>query len=259
MNVIDTLQNNLGLGASVESTSESQSTANTDGINQVFGGLMSLMQQSTSDNSTQDDSNMDSAIDSIQKSLFSAIGLDQFTEDSLSQLTSLDSIANLQTSLLSSLNANLFGAATTAIAAQPEVTTTDLSELNPDSSLLGSIQDISNYVVGDDGLGMDDFFDTINILNHVPIVSDIYQNTSNTSVDPVSELLGGFVYGGPIGVAFAAADMAIESFSGKSIYNNVTDFIFEDAEKESIESTVSQVTNTIEQANKAYSFVSRTY
>ncbi|MFA3791138.1 hypothetical protein AB6T38_08465 [Aliiglaciecola sp. SL4] len=259
MNVIDTLQNNLGLGASVESTSESQSTANTDGINQVFGGLMSLMQQSTSDNSTQDDSNMDSAIDSIQKSLFSAIGLDQFTEDSLSQLTSLDSIANLQTSLLSSLNANLFGAATAAITAQPEVTTTDLSELNSDSSLLGSIQDISNYVVGDDGLGMDDFFDTINILNHVPIVSDIYQNTSNTSVDPVSELLGGFVYGGPIGVAFAAADMAIESFSGKSIYNNVTDFIFEDAEKESIESTVSQVTNTIEQANKAYSFVSRTY
>ncbi|MBU2878401.1 hypothetical protein [Aliiglaciecola lipolytica] len=259
MNVIDTLQNNLGLGTAVETPSASESSASSEGINQVFGGLMSLMQQNDSDNSAEENANMDSAIDSIQKSLFSAIGLDQFTEDSLSQLTSLDSIANLQTSLLSSLSANLFSSATAAISAEPEVSTTDLSALNSDTTLLGSIQDISNYVIGEDGLGMDDFFDTINILNHIPIVSDIYQNTSHTSVDPVSELLGGFVYGGPIGMAFAAADMAIESFSGKSIYNNVTDYMFEDADKETIESTVSQVTNTIEQANKAYSFVSRNY
>ncbi|MDO6694609.1 hypothetical protein Q4574_15035 [Aliiglaciecola sp. 3_MG-2023] len=257
MNLIDSLQNSLGLSSTTEVETNSSVSTSTAGLDQAFGSLLSLMQDSENTSSDAESSGISATIDSMQKNLVTAIGLDQFAGDALSQLSSLSSITNLQTSLLSNLNASLFSAAIPS--GETDVSATDLSETATDRTFLSSVEDFSNYIVGDDGLGVDDLFDTVNILNHIPVVSDIYQSTSEIDVDPVAEIIGGYAYGGPIGVAFAAADMALESYTGKSIYHTVADFFFEDTEKASIESTVSQVTDSIDQANKAYNFVTRSY
>jgi hypothetical protein len=45
-----------------------------------------------------------------------------------------------------------------------------------------------------------DFLDTINPLQHIPIVSSIYQSISNDTLSYGAKIAGGALFGGPIGL-----------------------------------------------------------
>mgnify|MGYP000182467125 CR=1 FL=1 len=92
-----------------------------------------------------------------------------------------------------------------------------------------NLSDTLSGVFGDDGLGIKDGFDALNLLNHVPIVSEVYQNVSESHVSAASKLTGGLLYGGVTGLSFSALDLAVEYVSGSSISENILKFDYADA------------------------------
>jgi len=70
---------------------------------------------------------------------------------------------------------------------------------------------------GEDGFGFDDFLDVINPLQHLPIISTIYRAATGDEISPGARIIGGAVFGGPIGFAAAIANAAVEEASGKDI------------------------------------------
>ncbi|MEP2653941.1 MAG: hypothetical protein ABJH06_18340 [Paraglaciecola sp.] len=262
MTIIDNLQSlwDTGLSSQTEETVAAETSEN-EALNQGFSGLFSMLQGENSDGESGDAQlGTEAVIDSIQQSLMSAMGFTNALGDGVSKLSSLSSIANMQSSLLSSLQASLFSSATESASSFVGETTSivkGVEEFDSFSNTWNAIDDVSDYLTGADGLAFADVFDSVNILNHVPLISDVYQNEIEHEISPISELVGGYAFGGPVGLAYSAADLAIESISGKSIYENISDFLFSDAEQESIENTVTQVTDTILQTNQAYSFVRR--
>lgn len=64
----------------------------------------------------------------------------------------------------------------------------------------------------------DDFFSTlldiINPLQHIPLISNLYRELTGDEIEPAARLVGGAVFGGPIGFASASANVLLEQTSG---------------------------------------------
>jgi hypothetical protein len=59
--------------------------------------------------------------------------------------------------------------------------------------------------------------DTVNPLQHIPGVSTAYQETTGDTMNPIANMAGGFLFGGPVGLIAGAASSFLEMISGKSI------------------------------------------
>lgn len=70
---------------------------------------------------------------------------------------------------------------------------------------------------GEDGFTFGDFLDTINPLQHLPIVGTIYRALTGDELAPGARLAGGALFGGPIGAAAAMANLAVEEIAGQDI------------------------------------------
>lgn len=74
------------------------------------------------------------------------------------------------------------------------------------------------------GLVNNDFFggfagllDVVNPLQHIPIVSDIYQAVTGDKIDVGAKIAGGVLFGGPIGLLASIANLVFEQETGKNI------------------------------------------
>lgn len=196
-------------------------TSAIDSINTVQQGIFGLTSLSADSglNATSGLTSQ-SSIDSIQQSIFSSLGLAGLSTEaglsSLESLTSDSSIDFMQSSLLSALQTSMFS---------PQ-TATELDDIvTDDTEISGNIMNnIAQMSFGEDGLDAKDAFDIVNVLQHIPIVSAVYQDVMEEDISAVSELTGGFLYGGTLGLAFSALDLAIESYSGSSINEMLTNF-----------------------------------
>lgn len=63
---------------------------------------------------------------------------------------------------------------------------------------------------GEDGLTFGDIFDLVNPLHHVPLLGNLYRRITGDLIDPAIRVAGGALFGGPIGVGFAAASVAVK-------------------------------------------------
>lgn len=63
---------------------------------------------------------------------------------------------------------------------------------------------------GDDGLTFADLLDVVNPLQHVPLLGGLYRRLTGDALSPAARVLGGALFGGPIGAIAAAATAAIE-------------------------------------------------
>lgn len=70
---------------------------------------------------------------------------------------------------------------------------------------------------GKDGFGFFDFLDIINPLQHIPILSGLYRKLTGDEISPGARLVGGTLFGGPIGFAAALANVVVEETSGEDI------------------------------------------
>ena len=174
----------------------------------------------------------------MQNSLLSTLGLSALTGGDettvLSQLISASdaSLENLQSSLLTNLQSSLFTAFTqpetslieSGKAESENINLNETSEpLTEQNSILTTIGEFS---FGDNGIDLTDGFDTVNILQHIPIISSIYQNTTGDTIDAAAKLGGGFLYGGTLGLTLSAVDLAVEYVSGTSLSDKVSSFNF---------------------------------
>ena len=72
-----------------------------------------------------------------------------------------------------------------------------------------------------EGPSFKDVLDTINPLQHIPIVSTIYQSATGDTQSTGAKLLGGALFGGPIGFIAALFDSILQSATGADIAHNV--------------------------------------
>ena len=57
----------------------------------------------------------------------------------------------------------------------------------------------------------------VNPLHHIPIVSTLYQSITGDTIDPGAKIVGGTLFGGPLGAAFSSLDVALEHSTGRDI------------------------------------------
>lgn len=71
--------------------------------------------------------------------------------------------------------------------------------------------------VGESGGLFETVLDTVNPLQHIPGVSTAYQAATGDTAGPVASMAGGFLFGGPVGLAAGAANSFLELLTGKSL------------------------------------------
>jgi len=69
----------------------------------------------------------------------------------------------------------------------------------------------------DEGFSFWDFLDVINPLQHIPVVNTIYREVTGDEIKAPAKLIGSAILGGPVGLAAAMVDTAIEDGTGKDL------------------------------------------
>jgi len=62
-----------------------------------------------------------------------------------------------------------------------------------------------------------DLLDIINPLQHIPIVGSIYRSITGDQINPAARAIGGFLYGGPVGLAAGIVNGAMASATGRDL------------------------------------------
>ena len=66
-----------------------------------------------------------------------------------------------------------------------------------------------------------DVLDTLNPLQHIPVVSTIYRQLTGDTLANGARVAGGALFGGPIGLLSSLIDSAVEGETGNDIGGNV--------------------------------------
>ena len=74
-----------------------------------------------------------------------------------------------------------------------------------------------------------DILDTINPLQHIPLVDVVYRHLSGDTIRPQGKILGGLLYGGPIGGAVATASVAFHEATGVDVEDSIYNSLFGDS------------------------------
>ncbi len=75
----------------------------------------------------------------------------------------------------------------------------------------------SNDYWGQDGLRFDDVLDSLNPLHHLPVISTIYRQMTGDELSDGSRILGGSLYGGPIGMVASLINTIVDHETGRDI------------------------------------------
>tara|TARA_R110000787_G_scaffold63679_11_gene144319 strand:- start:421634 stop:422425 length:792 start_codon:yes stop_codon:yes gene_type:complete len=84
---------------------------------------------------------------------------------------------------------------------------------------------------GDDGLTFGDLIDVVNPLQHIPIIATIYREMTNDALAAGPRMLGGTLFFGPVGLATAVANVALEETTGKDIGDHLVNFVAPDEDE----------------------------
>lgn len=71
-----------------------------------------------------------------------------------------------------------------------------------------------------ESFGFGDLIDMINPLQHIPIVSQLYRNFTGDTIRPIGQIIGGALYGGPLGAASGLINTVIQEETGKDLGDN---------------------------------------
>ena len=89
--------------------------------------------------------------------------------------------------------------------------------------------DTEKHLFGKDGFTFDDFLDIINPLQHIPVISTLYRELSGDQIAHMPRILGGALFGGPIGAGAAVVNAALHQETGKDIVEHVVALFNEDS------------------------------
>lgn len=66
-----------------------------------------------------------------------------------------------------------------------------------------------------------DLLDVVNPLQHIPVVSSVYRHITGDEIGGMARLVGGLLFGGPIGLVSSAANLVVEGVTGKDVGEHV--------------------------------------
>lgn len=228
-------------------TTQQQQVEKVQAISTGFASLLALISSSqTQSQSALAASSNSKTIGSIQHSVFSQLGFTSAAGNSVEQqldaVVSDQSIEKLQQAFLLHLQQNLFTAKLEPRAQSPAIKSQPLGSehtpltsaeqqvqvtqavSNKSQTLTKPIGDFEAMTFGKNGLDAADGFDIVNVLNHLPVVSEVYKKAVAHEVSPISKLAGGYLYGGPMGLAFSALDLTAEHVFDDTIGGLITNF-----------------------------------
>lgn len=78
-----------------------------------------------------------------------------------------------------------------------------------------------DVLFGEDGFTFSDLLDVINPLQHIPVISSIYRALTGDTIDAAPRVLGGALFGGPIGAASAFVNAVVDETTGKDLGEHV--------------------------------------
>ena len=70
---------------------------------------------------------------------------------------------------------------------------------------------------GDSGPSFGDLLDIVNPLQHLPLVGTIYRALTGDAISDGARLAGGTLYGGPVGLAVAMANLGVREAAGRDL------------------------------------------
>ncbi len=74
---------------------------------------------------------------------------------------------------------------------------------------------------GPAGFSFKALVDTLNPLQHLPVVSTVYRESTGESIGAIPRLLGGGLFGGIVGLIGSAINLVVEGLTGKDIGEHV--------------------------------------
>ncbi|MBR9728021.1 hypothetical protein ACFOD0_03300 [Shewanella intestini] len=155
-------------------------------------------------------------VDALQQKMLADIGLN---DDSFFSLAMDDNmVADFQQELLGSLQTSIIQNSI-AMTAEQDKAAAQLADADNalDTEQQPSLsQKVYDYAFGEDGLDENDILDSVNILNHTPIISNIYQQATGTQPSPASKLAGSLLYADYIGTGVMASKLATDYLSNSS-------------------------------------------
>lgn len=73
----------------------------------------------------------------------------------------------------------------------------------------------------DEEFGFGDLIDMVNPLQHLPIVGYVYREITGDEIKPISQIIGGGIFGGVAGAAAGLVNTVVEYETGKDVTGNV--------------------------------------
>lgn len=74
--------------------------------------------------------------------------------------------------------------------------------------------------------GFGDLFDMVNPLHHIPVLGSIYRNISGDTIRGPGQVIGGALFGGPLGAAASMINMIVKHDTGQDITDHALNFAF---------------------------------
>lgn len=85
------------------------------------------------------------------------------------------------------------------------------------SSSAGSEPDGGFTLWDSDGFSFGDLLDVVNPLQHIPVISTLYRDLTGDDIGHAARVLGGALFGGPIGAAASFANVVIDEVTGDDL------------------------------------------
>jgi hypothetical protein len=87
-----------------------------------------------------------------------------------------------------------------------------------------SVPDIAYTETKDDEFSFGDVIDMINPLQHLPVIGTLYRKFTGDTIKPMSDIIGGAIFGGPVGAVASTMNVVVKSTTGKDIAENAFAF-----------------------------------
>ena len=96
------------------------------------------------------------------------------------------------------------------------------------------IDDDAFSFFGDDGFSFSDLIDIVNPLQHIPVVSTFYRETTGDEISAAPRMMGSTLFFGPLGFASALANVVVEENTGMDIGEHMTSWVTPDDESSAL-------------------------
>ncbi len=88
-----------------------------------------------------------------------------------------------------------------------------------------AVQSVADSTAQDQSLSFADLIDVINPLQHIPLVSSVYRAVTGDEISAPARIAGSALFFGPLGVASAVANLAVEGITGHDIVSHIASLL----------------------------------